>query len=233
MNKSTLFFGSLSAALLVMLGTNTTSAHETETHYDRISLSVSASAQVENDTMVATVFAVEEGSDAGKLSSLVNQRIREGLDVVKKYPAIKHQTKAYSSNPVYSNNKIIGWRVSQSLRLQSTDMALMSDVLGQLQSDLALQSMQFMVSDERKNAQDEKLINEALESFEARALQVVKKLRRKGYKILDINISTSGAHVQPQYEMRAMSLNAMESSPAVSAGEQTVSVSVNGNIELE
>ncbi len=219
--------------LFASIGVNNAMAHDDETHYDRIHLSVSATAQLENDTMVATVSAQEEGSQAAELSALVNQRIRNALELVKKHPQIKHQTNAYSSNPIYNNNKISGWRVSQSLRLESSDMALMSDVLGKLQSDLALQSMQFTVSPASKNKQDEKLIDEALEAFSTRALQVVKKLERRNYKIVDINISTSGAiGVRPQYQMRAMAMDA-ESSPAVSAGEQTVTVTVSGNIELE
>lgn len=209
-------------------------AHEHETHYDRIHLSVSASAQLENDTMVATVYAQEEGSKAAELSNIVNQRIRRALDLVKTHPEIKHQTNTYSSRPIYSNKKIKGWRVSQSLRLESKDMTLMSDVLGKLQSDLALQSMQFTVSPDSKNQQDEKLIDKALQAFEKRAQQVVKKLGRKNYKIVDINISTSGLRgVRQQYPMRAMTMDAAESAPAISAGEQTVSVTVSGNIELE
>ena len=67
-----------------------------------------------------------------------------------------------------------------------------------------------------------------------RAQQVVKKLGHKNYKIVDINISTSGARgVPPQYQMRAMVMDAAESAPVISAGEQTVSVTVSGNIELE
>jgi len=209
-------------------------AHENETHYERINLSVSETAQVENDIMVATLYAIEEGSDAIKLAAVVNKRIRDGLNLVKKYPAIKHQTNAYSSNPVYSSNKIKAWRVRQSLRLESKDMALMSDVLGKLQSDLALQSMQFTVSPENKNSQDEALIDRALQAFEKRALQVVKTLRRKSYKIVDMNISTSGVSgINPQYQMRAMSLESSNSAPAVSAGEQSFSVTVNAHIELE
>lgn len=209
-------------------------AHDGETHYDRIHLSASATAQLENDTMVATVYAEEEGSQAAELSSIVNKRIRRGLDLVKTHPEIKHQTNTYSSTPIYSNNKIKGWRVRQSLRLESQDMTLMSDVLGKLQKELAIQSMQFTVSPDSKNQQDEKLIDKALQAFENRAQQVVKKLGRKNYKIVDINISTSGPRgVRPQYQMRAMAMDAAESAPAISAGEQTVSVTVNGNIELE
>ena len=209
-------------------------AHDNETHYDRIHLSASATAQLENDTMVATVFALEEGSDVAELSSAVNKRIRRGLDLVKKHSEIKHQTNMYTSNPVYSNNKIKGWRVSQSLRLESQDMKIMSEVLAKLQTDLALQSTQFTVSPDSKNQQDEILIDLALESFAKRAQQVVKKLGRKKYKLVNIDISTSAtAGVPPQYPMRAMSMSKVQNEPAISAGEQMVSVSVTGYIELE
>lgn len=208
-------------------------AHEHETHYDRVHLSVSATAQLENDTMVATVYAQEEGSQAAELSNTVNKRIRRALDLVKTHAEIKHQTNAYSSSPVYSNKKIKGWRVSQSLRLESQNMALMSDVLGKLQNDLALQSVQFLISPASRDQQDEKLIDEALAAFEKRAQQVVKKLGRKSYKIVDINISTSGNRGVRPLQMRAMAMEAVESAPAISAGEQTISVTVDGKIELE
>ncbi len=223
-------------ALLLFSGLfiNNVWAHDIETHYDRIHLSATATEQLENDTMVATVYTLEEGSDVTELSDTVNKRIRRGLELVKKHPEIKHQTNMYTSNPVYSNNKIKAWRVSQSLRLESQDMTIMSEVLGKLQNELALQSMQFTVSPSRKNQQDEKLIDTALEAFEKRAKQVVKKLGRKNYKIVNIDISTSATRdIPPQYPMRAMSMSKMESEPAISAGEQTVSVMVNGYIELE
>ena len=219
--------------LFSSLYTNNLWAHEDETHYDRVQLSVSATAQLENDTMVATVYAQEEGSQAAELSNTVNKRIRLAQDLVATHPEIKHQTNAYSSNPVYSNNKIKGWRVSQSLRLESQNMALMSDVLGKLQKDLALQSMQFTISPASRDQHDEKLIDEALSAFEKRAQQVVKKLGRKSYKIVEISISTSGNRAVRPMQMRTMAMSAEESAPVISAGEQTVSVTVNGNIELE
>lgn len=231
MNKRPLILSTL--VLLLSLGFNHAWAHDDEIHYDLIHLSASATAQLENDTMVAVVYAEEEGAQVAELSNIVNKKIKWGLNLVKAHPEIKHQTNAYSSNPIYSNKKIKGWRVRQSLRLEGQDMALMSDLLGSLQRDLALQSMQFTVSPESKNRQDAKLIDEALQAFEDRAKQVVKKLGRKNYKIVDINISTSGVPgVRPQYQMRSMAM-AAESAPAVSAGEQTVSVTVNGKIELE
>lgn len=217
--------------LINLFAVSTVCAHDEAVYYDRIHLSASATAQLANDTMVVTVFAEEEGSKAQELSSLVNKKIHWGLELVKQYPDIKRQTNSYTTHPVYQNNKIKGWRVRQSLLLESKDMALMSEVLGQLQNKLALGSMQFSISPESRDAQDKILIDKALESFEKRSQQVVVKLRRKNYKIVDINISTSGSRPKrAQYEMRAMS---MASEPAVSAGEQTVSVTVSGKIELE
>lgn len=223
----------LKVLFFVML-TASVNAHEQETHYDRIHMSVSATAQLENDTMVAILYAQEEGSHASELSDSVNKRLRKALDLVKKTPKIKHQTNAYSSNPIYSNNKIKAWRVRQSLRLESQEMALMGDVLGKLQNDLALQSMQFTISPKLKSQQDKLLIDEALELFEERANQVVKKLGRKHYKVVNINISTSGASAVPsRLHMDAMEMSIRSSAPAVSSGEQTVSVTVSGSIELE
>ncbi len=221
--------------LILLLGFSFTAIADTSAdHYDRIHLSVSASAKVENDTMIAVLYAEEEGVQAAELSNIVNRKIRQALETVKRYPAIKHQTNSYSSNPVYRNNKITGWRVRQSIRLESQDMTVMSDVLGKLQQQLALQSMQFAVSTASKDQKDKKLIDEALESFEKRARQVAGKLHRKDYRIVDLTISTSGArNIRPQYQMRAMAMEAdVAVSPAVSAGEQTVSVSVSGVIEL-
>lgn len=203
------------------------------THYNHVHLSVSASGPVENDTMVAIVYTEEEGRDVVSISRTVNQKIQQGLALVKEHPGIKYQTNAYSSNPVYNHNKIIGWRVRQSLRLESKDMTLMSGVLGKLQHQLALQSMQFTVSPESKNKQDEKLIDQALEAFNQRAKQVVKKLSKNSYKIIDMDITTTGTRGVPtQYQMRAMAMKA-DVAPAVSAGEQTLTVRVSGNIELE
>jgi len=220
--------------LLSAVVINNVWAHDDETHYDRIHLTANATAQLENDTMEVTVFAEEEGSEAAELASVVNKRIRWGIALIKQHPEIKHQTNAYSSNPIYNKNKIKGWRVRQSLKLKSQDMALMSDVLGELQKTLALQSMQFTISPDSRNRQDKELIDEALEAFKTRAKQIVKNLDRNNYKIVDINISTSGAGVvRPQYAVRSMMMDSVESSPAISAGEQTVSVTVNGSIELE
>ena len=112
-------------------------------------------------------------------------------------------------------------------------MAKVSELLGELQSRLALQGMHFTVSPQLKNNTDDALITEALDAFENRARLVTKQLKRKGYKIVDLNISTSGnPGAYRRHDMRAMSMESV-SAPVIEGGEQDVQVSVSGSIELE
>mgnify|MGYP001827440061 FL=1 len=207
-------------------------AHETTDHYDRVHLSASAQTQIENDTVIATLYAQEEGSDAVQLANLVNKRINEAIVLVKQHDAIKLQTNNYSTSPVYHKNKITGWRVRQSVRLESQDMTLMSGVLGDLQQTLALEGISFAVSPELKNSTDDELIGEALKVYEKRAKNITQQLGRKNYKIVDINVSTSANHfARRNYEVAVMASKV--AAPSIEGGEKTIQVTITGQIELE
>lgn len=207
-------------------------AHETTDHYDRVHLSASAQTQIENDTVIATLYAQDEGSDAVQLANLVNKRINEAVELVRQHDTIKLQTDNYSTSPVYHNNKITGWRVRQGIRLESKDMTTMSGVIGQLQQTLALGGMSFAVSPGLKNSTDDELIGEALKVFENRAKNITQQLGRKNYKIVDINVSTSANHfARRNYEVAAMAVKA--AAPSIEGGEQTLQVTISGQIELE
>lgn len=207
-------------------------AHEFTEHYDRVHLSASAQTQIENDTVIATLYAQEEGSDSAQLADLVNNRISQAIRLVKQHDTIKLQTSSYNTSPVYHNNKITGWRVRQNIRLESQDMTLMSQVLGSLQQSLFLQGINFNVSPELKNKTDDELIVEALKVFEARAKNITQQLGRKNYKIVDINVSTSADHyARRNYEVAAMASKI--AAPSIEGGEQTIKVSITGQIELE
>ncbi len=208
-------------------------AHEVADHYDRVRLSASAQTQVENDTVIAVLYAQEDGSDAAQLADLVNRRINEAVARVKQHEGIKLQTSGYNTSPVYHKDKITGWRVRQNIRLETRDMPLMSELIGELQKTLNLQDISFSVSPELKNITDDQLIAEALQVFELRAKNIVRQLRRKNYKIVDIDIGTSpGLYPRRQYEAAMMSV-AKAAPPSIEGGEQTLRVTVSGQIELE
>ena len=210
-------------------------AHEEVKNYNRISLEASASAEVENDTMVVAFYAQEEGSKAVALSNRVNKKINWALEKLKQYKNIKVKTESYSTTPVYNKNQIIAWRVNQSIQLESKDMSLMSEVLGELQQQLKLNGISFDISRDKREQQNQILIDQALTAYNKRATQIANKLQHDRYKIVNMKVSTSAS--VSRYKFRAagamMAETASVVAPETAKGDQTLSVRVSGTIELK
>ena len=208
---------------------------EQETHYDRIHLTASATGSVGNDTIVATLNTQEEGKSAAELADKINQRISWGVELTKKYPQISAQTQAYNTQPIYHKSNITGWRVSQTLRLESHNMTVVSDLLGELQAQLNLQGIQFSVSPEQKNDAENTLIAEALAAFNVRAKLIANELGQVNFRLVNLDVATSGS-APPLYRGKSMRMEMMSSAdvaaPSLEAGESTLTVTVNGEVEL-
>ena len=208
-------------------------AHEQVKSYNQISLEASSFAEVDNDIMMASLYAQEEGSKATVLSNVVNKKINWALAKLKQHKAIKVETESYTTSPVYKKSQIVSWRVRQSIKLESSDMSLMSEVLGELQEQLKLNGISFDVSREKKEQQTKILIDDALSAFTLRAKQIANKLQHDSYKIVSINVSTSGNNA-PRYKSRNMSMMAeARVAPEFSAGDRTLNARVSGSIELQ
>jgi predicted secreted protein len=212
-------------------------AHEAVKNYNQITLQVSSSAEVENDTMIVSLYALEEGSKSVELANRVNQKINWALEKLKQYENIKVETESYSTNPVYNKNQIIAWRVQQSIKLESKDMSLMTQILAELQQQLKLSGLSFDVSRDKREQQTQLLIDQALTAYNLRATQIAKKLQRDTYKIVNMDISTSAGAGQYKYRAASAMLADAEMAPSVAPeianGEQTLTVRVSGTIELE
>lgn len=219
-------------ALLLL---TTAYADDNSINYNQISLEASASAEVENDTMIASLYAQEEGSNTTTLSNRVNKAINWALDKLKQHKAIKVETESYSTYPVYNKSQIIAWRVKQSIRLESQDMTVMSEVLGELQQQLKLNGISFDVSPAKRDSETRALIDQALAAFGDRASQISSKLESERYKIVNMNVSTS--ENVGVYKQRMVSAMAAEAAPMVAPdiarGDQTIRVRVSGTIELQ
>ncbi len=206
-------------------------ANEDETHYNRIHLNAAASGKIENDTLRAILGTQEEGMDTTALAEKVNRKIQWAIAEIKKHTALKVQTQSYTTSPVYYKNKITHWRVSQAIQVESQDLALVSQVLGQLQTKLNLQGIQFIVSPAARSNFEASLISQALDAFKQRANAVTRHLGFKQYHIVDLRIGSSGG--APIYQARSMAMaEAMPAPPPLEAGESSMSVSINAEIEL-
>jgi|UPI000760E1C6 predicted secreted protein len=222
------------AGLLLLAAIPALQADEDATLYDRVRLAVSAEQQVSNDTLVAVLYVQTEGTNTAALANEVNRKMGWAIGQAKLADGVKSQTLDYRTNPIYRKQVLTGWRVRQSLRLESNDSTKLSDLIGTLQKQLAVESISYQVSSAaRKVAQDE-LIEQALTDFRARAALVAKAWQRPSYRLVELNITSGGNIPQPrQMRMMAMEMAAdAVSAPPLQAGTQQVQVNVSGVVEL-
>lgn len=203
--------------------------------YDHIDLNASASADVENDLLIAYVFAEVEANDQADAADAVNESIAWAAERARRVDGIDVQTTNYNTRPVYANGRrIVGWVARQSLRLESTDAEALSELLGELQQRVAIQSINYDLSDEARDAAEETLISAALAQFNRRAELIAGELGRDGYRIVRLSVGNNGAIFATGARARAMAFSEADvAAPEIEAGNQTLSVNVNGTIELE
>ena len=220
------------ATLLLLLSPLTTWADDRPLTYDRINLSVSAGQEVDNDTLVSVLYAQEEGNDPSLLSQEVNRTVTAAVDKAKRNPAIKVQTLDYNTHPIYRNQALSGWRVRQSIRLESRNAAELSQLIGDLQKQLGVSSISYAISPERKQESEETLIAQAIASFRKRAQMIAQQMGRNGYRLVNMNVNTSD--IAPRTRpVRAMAMQAEAAPPTLEAGSRRVEVNINGTIELK
>lgn len=212
----------------------TLSAGEAPRFYDRVQLTASATGRIDNDMVSATLYAQEDGGFPAELADKVNQKVKWGVETARQKPGIKVQTQSYNTQPVYRDNRITGWRVSQSIVVESKDIAAVSELLGVLQSRLNLQGMSFSVSPEAREVRENQLIAEALAAFEKRAKLVAESLKRQNYKLVELHVGSEGQAPPPRFAARAMMAEAAAvAAPAMEAGESKLTVTINGTVELQ
>lgn len=225
--RLTLLFGCLLLAHQLL-------AEEQPPRYDQIDLSAKASQETDNDTLIAVLSAQKEGSDPAVLSNGVNRLISAAVSQAKQEPEIKLQTLGYQTSPIYQQQRLTGWRVKQSLRLESRNSERLSQLLSRQQDNLALESIGYAVSDERRQAVEESLIKQALDAFQHRAQLITHQLGRKSYRLVEMSIHGSDQPIQPmRMQAGRMAMKSHVAPPSLEAGSQTLQVEIRGRIELQ
>jgi predicted secreted protein len=210
--------------------------------YNHVSISAEASADVENDTLVAELFIEHQAKTAAEAAEVVNAAIDWGVKKAQSVEGIKVRTLEYSTSPVYSKARkagevytpqIMEWRVSQAIRVESSDADALSELITALQTRLAIRQIGYEVSKALREATESVLIDEAILAFQQRAGQVAKGFGHEGYKLVKVNIN-SGSIRPPVPYARGMAMEAAAAAPvAIEAGTSTLKINVNGTIERE
>ncbi|MDY7805814.1 SIMPL domain-containing protein [Burkholderia stagnalis] len=203
-----------------------------------LSLSSQASAEVPQDIIHITLFYEQQAKDPGSLTSALNQRADAALAQAKGVSGVTAHTGAFSVYPSTDRDgKISAWRGRTEIVLESRDFAAASKLAGQLSNLMQIANVEFSLSPEAQRAAEQKLTTEAIKSFRVRADEAAKAFGYNSYAIRDVNVGGS-RNVQPYPRMMAMAAPAMDSAKmsapiAVEGGKATVSVTVNGSVQMK
>ncbi|PCE31913.1 SIMPL domain-containing protein [Burkholderia ubonensis] len=203
-----------------------------------LSLSSQASAEVPQDIIHITLFYEQQAKDPGSLTSALNQRADAALAQAKGVSGVTAHTGAFSVYPSTDRDgKISAWRGRTEVVLESRDFAAASKLAGQLSNQMQVANVEFSLSPEAQRAAEQKLTTEAIKSFRVRADEAAKAFGYNNYSIRDVNVG-SGRNVQPYPRMMAMAAAPMDSAKmsapiAVEGGKATVSVTVNGSVQMK
>lgn len=210
-------------------------AHETPPTYNRVTLSESASSEVANDLMTATLLSQHQGRQAARLADQVNREISAAIRLAQSTSGIEVRTQTYRTQPVYEKQRIKGWRVSQSIRLESRDSKVLGELLGRLQDSLKLQSVDYRVSSEQRRQHVDEVIQTALERFSRRAQLIASSFGRSRWRLVRLSVNDGGSGPVPVLEMKMMADAPMARTAApvpLEAGTARIQVRVSGEIEL-
>lgn len=205
--------------------------------YNVVNLQAEASRVVPNDLGFATLYVELNDADPGRLADRVNQALNAALRQTKAFPKVRAESGGQQSYPVYNaKNRLEGWRARAEIRLESGEFTDLSALVGKLQAQMQLASLDFVVAPETLRKAEDALVIDALAAFRQRASLVQQGLAGKGYKIVNLHLNQGGRPPMPMaraYKTEMMAMDAAPAAPQLEAGKSEVRVQVSGSIQLE
>jgi len=201
---------------------------------DQVSFQVGVSRHVDNDRVVALLTVDAEDRDPAQLADTVNQSMAWALERARADKLVSVRTGGYQTYPVYDERKIVRWRARQELYLESADVDRLSQLTGQLQERLQVQSLQFSVSDDRRKEVEAGLVEQVLTDYQQRAGLIARALGAKSYQLVEVAIQTGEPDRPNPLRAEAMSMasRAAVAPPAMESGTSRVTVEASGSIRL-
>lgn len=207
-----------------------------------LTLSESAERDVTPDTMRARLMAQASAEDAAAAQNTVNAAMTKALAMVRTL-GLEVETGGYNTfqdtpprpASLPAGAKLPGpvWRAQQSLTITATDNDKLLAAVGELQKEgLLLQELGFAVSRAQQRSLQDEMMTEALQRLTARAEKAAAALGLQfdGWHRVGLN-----GGVAPRPMMKAAMATTMRQDfapPAAAAGEQTLSINVDGEAIL-
>ena len=197
-------------------------------------LQESASREVGQNVLVATVQANAEAASPGEAQAAVNRDMAAAVERVQAVSNIRAATGSYN---VYQrrdrDNKPVGWVAQQDLRLTSDDPAALLELIGTLQErGLNMNGMHWQIDDATRRKVQSELTIEAIATLRERAEAIAASV---GMRVGNIDTLRVGAAMEgPRPMMMRAEAMASASAPPPTAlpDQETVRASVEAEITL-
>lgn len=210
-----------------------------EQAYNQVSLRAEAHQDVAHDQMQVTLYTEEQDSNAAHLASTVTQTLNHALQTVRLHSEISVKMGSRRSYPVHDSKhqKITGWRERAEIHLESTDFPKLSTLTGELLQTLKMGNMQFSIAPKTRISSEDQLLKDAISAFQDRAKLVSEAFGSTSYKVVNLNLNSSGFSHPPVYARSSKMLSSAmadesASIPDIEAGSSQVSIIADGVIEI-
>jgi len=173
------------AAAALVMGTQAAIAQSVPTAGATVIVPAYGEVTAPNDQAVATLAIEEQDKDKAAAASRVNQKIKQGLEILKKEdPQAKLKTQGYYTYPVYPEDRPLppgaaakprqptAWRVGQYVQMTTTNIGALPKTVAAAQKVLTLNGLSFGLSpaatrklDDARIAATYKNLNERIASI--------------------------------------------------------------------
>jgi predicted secreted protein len=204
-----------------------------------VSLSATASQDINQDLLAVTLNVTREGSQAAEVQGQLKQVLEAALAEARKSAVpqgMDVRTGAFSMYPRYNNQgRVNGWQGSAQLVLEGTDMARIAQVAGKLTA-LNVMGVEYGLSRATRESSESALLAQAVARYRAKAQDVAKAFGMGSFALGEVSVQSGepGFESRPVPMLKAMRADAVDAAPLPGAtGKGTVSVTVSGSVILQ
>ena len=227
----------LSAGLLTLLCTVRAVAQPQPIAEPRgvVSLTASASADIPRDWIAITLTTAREGADAATVQSALKQALEAALVQARRVERsgdVEVRTGQFALSPRYVKGQSSGWRGSTELIVEGRDFGGIAQLTGQI-TTMTIGRVQQSLSRQRRAEAEGGVTGRAIAAFRARATEITRHFGYASHVLREVSVSSLDQPPPTMPMMRAQA-SAMASDEAlpIQAGNETVSVTVQGSVQL-
>ena len=201
-----------------------------------LNLSANASQELANDEINASLYVQDRQPQANTLADRINKALNRARQDAEAYRKVTFSSGSYNTWPDYDKNgKIIGWQARAEVKLRSSEFADTAELIARLQKYMALEGVQFGVSDRSRSQAEAQLIPQAIAALQAQATAAGKALGKHQQQVTELSIGSA----QPHYPVMMRAKAEMAAAPAADIapvnfqpGQSVIQLNINGKVEI-